>query len=270
MMKGAMPDSYSTDEQRAFAQGVAQRFGLVPNFFLSARDAPEVTAKLWEFAKAAYVDTPIPSLFKERLFVYLSRFCGVRYCITRHCAFLLGYGHAAGDPAARAQTVAQAIRLLKTLPPWRRDFDAVLDGLESAQVAASWPEPDSQLEDWIFAAATVVFVEPARSERARRALRHALGGKRFEMLMGLLAFIRTAHYWTLLHPELELEDDVQAMLGLDEELTRLLLEDPEAAQCDMGVRLFAELEELRDLNERRELERPIASSNGAPGNRRCC
>ena len=250
-----MLDDHKTDEQRAFSQEVAQRFGLIPNFFLSATDAPDVTAKLWEFAKAAYLDTPIPSLFKERLFVYLSRFCPVRYCITRHCAFLLGYGHAAGDPAARAQTVAQAIRLLKTLPPWRRDFDAVLDGLESAQVAASWPEPDSQLENWIFAAATVLFVEPARSERARRALRQALGGKRFEMLMGLLAFIRTAHYWTLLHPELELEDDVQAMLGLDEELTRLLLEDPEAAQCDMGVRLFAELEELRDLNERRELER---------------
>ena len=238
-----------------FPDEVAHRFGLVPNFFLSARDAPEVTAKLWEFAKAAYFDTPIPSLFKERLFVYLSRFCEVRYCITRHCAFLLGYGHAAGDPAARAQTVAQAIRLLKTLPPWRREFDAVLDGLESAPVAGSWPEPDSQLEDWIFAAATVVFVEPARSERARRALRQALGGERFEMLIGLLAFIRTAHYWTLLHPEIELEDDVQAMLRLDEELARLLLDDPEAARCDMGMRLFAELEELRDLNERRELER---------------
>ena len=244
-----------TDEQRAFSQEVAQRFGLVPNFFVSARDAPDVTAKLWEFAKAAYLDTPIPSLFKERLFVYLSRFCAVRYCITRHCAFLLGYGHAAGDPAARAQTVAQAIRLLKTLPPWRREFDVVLDGLESEPMPGSWPEPDSQLEDWIFAAATVVFVEPARSERARRALRQALGGERFEMLMGLLAFIRTVHYWTLLHPEIEFEDDVQAMLRLDEELARLLLDDPEAARCDMGVRLFAELEELRDLNERRELER---------------
>ena len=31
----------NTDEQRAFTQEVAQRFGLVPNFFLSARDAPE-------------------------------------------------------------------------------------------------------------------------------------------------------------------------------------------------------------------------------------
>ena len=65
-----------TDEQRAFSQEVAQRFGLVPNFFVSARDAPEVTAKLWEFAKSAYLDTPIPSLFKEtavRLLVALLR-----------------------------------------------------------------------------------------------------------------------------------------------------------------------------------------------------
>ena len=60
-----MLDDHKTDEQRAFSQEVAQRFGLIPNFFLSATDAPEVTAKLWEFAKAAYFDTPIPSLFKE-------------------------------------------------------------------------------------------------------------------------------------------------------------------------------------------------------------
>jgi hypothetical protein len=35
----------------------------------------------------------------------------------------------------------------------------------------------------------------------------------------------------------------------------LLLEDPEAARCDMSVRLFEELTELRDLHERRELEK---------------
>jgi hypothetical protein len=46
--------------------------------------------ELWLFAKAAYLDAPIPTLFKERLFVYLSRFCEVRYCITRHVGFLWG------------------------------------------------------------------------------------------------------------------------------------------------------------------------------------
>jgi hypothetical protein len=52
--------------------------------------------------------------------------------------------------------------------------------------------------------------------------------------MGLLAFIRTAHYWTVLHPELSFEDDVRDLLMVKDELARLLLEDQEAARCDMG------------------------------------
>jgi len=241
-------------EQTPFRREVESRFGLVPNFFLSARDAPEIVDKLWDFAKSAYFDNPIPSLFKERLFVYLSRFCEVRYCITRHCAFLLGYGHSAGDPSVAVQTVAQAIKLLSAPTPWQRDMDAVLSGLEGSATEQSWPEPEGKLEDWIFAAATLLFAEPARSDQARQALRKALGGQRFEHLMGLLAFIRTAHYWTVLHPDIVVEEDVRELLSANQELARLLLEDPEAARCDMSVRLFQELEGLRELHERRELE----------------
>jgi hypothetical protein len=79
-----------SNAQTPFQREVARRFGIVPNFFASAPDAPEIIEKLWDFAKAAYLDNPIPSLFKERLFVYLSRFCEVRYCVVRHCAFLVG------------------------------------------------------------------------------------------------------------------------------------------------------------------------------------
>lgn len=238
-----------------FQREVTSRFGLVPNFFASAPDAPEIIERLWEFAKAGYLDNPIPSLFKERLFVYLSRFCEVRYCIVRHCAFLVGRGHSSDDPAVEVQTVEQAIKLLKTAPPWERDPEAILRQLEGLPSLKKWPAAETQAEDWLIAAATLVFVEARRAERARRALRRALGGNRFEHLMGLLAFIRTAHYWTVLHPELSFEEDALELLKVSEELTRLLLEDPEAARCDMGVRLFAELAELRDLNEKRELEK---------------
>ena len=228
---------------------------MVPNFFSSAPDAPEIIEKLWDFAKSAYLDNPIPALFKERLFTYLSRFCEVRYCIARHCAFLVGYGHSSGDPSAPPQTVEQAIRLLMKQTPWQRDIDGILSALEAAPAAVDWPLPETDLEDQVFSAASVVFVEPARSDRARRALRHVLGGRRFEYLLALLAFIRTAHYWTVIHPDLILEEDVNHLLATEEELARLLLQDPEAARCDMGVRLFSELEDLRALNERRELER---------------
>lgn len=207
----------------------------MPHFFSSAPDAPEIIKKLWDFGQSAYLDNPMPSVFKERLFVYLSRFCENRYCITRHCAFLVGRGHSSGDPAAAPQSVEQAIRLLAKPTPWQRDSDAWLVALETAFPAASWPDADTALEDQLFAAAALLFVEGARSERARRALRHALGGQRFEHFVGLLAFIRTAHYWTVLHPSLSREEDVQALLDANAELARLLLGDPEAARCDMGT-----------------------------------
>ena len=127
----------------AFEREVAGRFGLVPNFFSSAPDAPELVERLWEFAKAGYLDNPIPALFKERLFVYLSRFCQVRYCIIRHCGFLLGYGHSSGDPSAPRQTVEQAIRLLRAPPPWQRNSDAVMLALEARSSAADWPSPET-------------------------------------------------------------------------------------------------------------------------------
>jgi two-component sensor histidine kinase len=239
----------------AFQREVASRFGLVPNFFSSAPDAPEVIERLWAFAKAGYLDNPIPSLFKERLFVYLSRFCEVRYCIARHCAFLVGRGHSSGDPSVAVQSIEQAIKLLKTPPPWDRDHEVIVGGLEAFPTVMEWPAPETEGEDWLIAAATLLFVEPRRAERARRALRKALGGNRFEHLMGLLAFIRTAHYWTVVHPELSLEEDVRDLLKVNEELARLVLEDQEAARCDMGIRLFQELSELRELNEKHELEK---------------
>jgi len=177
-----------------FHRDVIRRFGLVPNFFMSAPEAPEIVEKLWDFAKSAYLDNPIPSLFKERLFVFLSRFCQVRYCIVRHCGFLVGYGHSSGDATAPPQSVEQVLGLLRTAPPWRRELHPIYERLVAFKTPTDWPDPGSEIEDCVFAAAALIFVEPGKSTRARDALRQALGGKRLEYLMALLAFIRAAHF----------------------------------------------------------------------------
>ena len=124
-----------------FQREVASRFGLVPNFFVAEPDAPEIVERLWAFAVSAYFDNPIPSLFKERLFVYLSRFCEVRYCIIRHCAFLLGYGHSAGDPAVDVQSVEQVLRLLSRSTPWERGRDNVAEALKASPPAPTGRRP---------------------------------------------------------------------------------------------------------------------------------
>jgi len=90
----AQPASTTASELQ---RRVRERFGVLPNFFRLSPETPEITEKLWGFAQAAYLDNPLPSVFKERLFVYLSRFCAVRYCIARHTGFLIGLGRPAGD-----------------------------------------------------------------------------------------------------------------------------------------------------------------------------
>jgi signal transduction histidine kinase len=241
-----------------FEAEVTSRFGILPNFFRSARAAPELVEQLWGFAKAGYLDNPMPSVFKERLFVWLSRFCAMRYCIVRHVGFLLGeaHGRAAGDANAQPQTVDEVITLLRRPSPWMRDMAPVYSSLEAApRPDGRWPSAGSRLEDEIFACAAVMFVEPARCESARRALIRALGQRDYEFLSGCLAFIRTAHYWTMLHPEIESEEDMLELMRRHEELARLLMEDSEADRCEMSVRTFAELESLRELNERQELQK---------------
>jgi two-component sensor histidine kinase len=246
------PQNTSRDD---FEGEVAARFGLVPNFFRSAPDAPLIVRELWLFARSAYLDTPIPTLFKERLFVYLSRFCEVRYCITRHCGFLLGLGRSAGDPDAPVMTVAQVVRLLQRQIPSNEQIGAALARLEAVAEPINWPSPETSYDEDLLTSATVLFLQPARADRAKRALRIALGGEKFELLIGFLTFIRSAHYWTLMHPELALEDDVKELLRDHEELAKLLLDDFEAGRGEMGARLFEELVSLREFNEREELEK---------------
>ena len=215
----------------AFHRDATNHFGLVPEFFVSAPDAPEILERLWDFAKSAYIGNPMPSLFKERLFVFLSRFCSVRYCVIRHCGFLVGCGYASGDPSAAPQSIDQVIALLKTNPPWRRQLEPIFRTLGQIKQPIDWPSPGDVMEDGIFALATLIFVEHAQAERARQALRQTLGGRRLEYLLALLAFIRTAHFWTMQHPGLQIEDDMRELMTNNKELASLLLQDP-----DLGYR----------------------------------
>jgi hypothetical protein len=156
---------------------VKKRFRIVPNFFVST-PMRRKSSKSCGISQGRRTSTPMPTLFKERLFVFLSRFCPVRYCLVRHCGFLVGYGHSSGDPDAKLQTIDQVIKLLTTPPPWHRSLDPIYQRLEAIKDPFEWPEPDSDAEDGMFAAATLIFVEPGKSERARHSLRQALGAKR--------------------------------------------------------------------------------------------
>jgi PAS domain S-box-containing protein len=247
--------------KQSFVDEVTSRFGVLPNFFCSAPSAESLVEQLWEFAKAGYLDSPLPSLFKERLFVHLSRFCEVRYCIVRHVGFLIGEGRPAGDSTVVPQTIEQVIALLHRPLPDAPQLALGLGRLEGHQSPVGIPDAGTQLEWDLFKALTIVFLEPRRSDRARRAIVCAFGENRFEIFTAFLAFVRTAHFWTETHPTLEYEPDMLAVMAKHDELAHLLLDRTEAERTKAGETLRRTLAELQDsLGERARVEEALRVS----------
>ena len=227
------------------ANHVEERFGVLPNFFRLAPETPEITEKLWGFAQAAYLDNPLPSVFKERLFVHLSRFCAVRYCIARHVGFLVGLGHPAGDPTASTQSVADVVKLLRRPFPRGQELQSRLSLCAACPAPiAEMPTADTQLEDAIFVLAGHVFLKTSDYVLCLEALSRLFGPVRLQYLLLFLAFVRAAHYWTETHPEIAFEDDINNLLATHEALANCILNDPEARDS-ISQSLLDELPALR-------------------------
>src|SRR6266852_4705370 len=225
---------------------VGKRFGVLPNFFRLAPQTPEITEKLWGFAQGAYLDSPLPSLFKERLFVYLSRFCSVRYCIARHAGFLAGLGRASGDKRARAQSIVEIVGLLQRPFPRGNELELCLSLCASCPAPlVEMPSTDSQMEETIFAFAGHVFLQTPQASACLDALERLLGVVQLQYLLLFLAFVRAAHYWTKVHPEIEFEDDIKHLLASHEALANCILNDSEAPSDSVSQSLLDELPSLR-------------------------
>jgi PAS domain S-box-containing protein len=225
---------------------VNDRFGVLPNFFRLSPETPEITEKLWGFAQAAYLDNPLPSVFKERLFVHLSRFCAVRYCIARHTGFLIGLGRPAGDKDARAASIVDVVKLLRRpLPRGPELKSRILFCSNCPAPLIEMPAADTQMEDGIFSLACHVFLQTADAPECLDALERLLGIVRFQYLLLFLAFVRAAHYWTRVHPEIEFEDDIKQLLATHEALASCILDDPEASTDKIAQSILDELPALR-------------------------
>jgi PAS domain S-box-containing protein len=158
----------------------------------------------------------------------------------------VGRGHPAGDQGARAQTIAEVVDLLRR--PFPRGSEVQLRLSLCAMCPtplAELPAADSQTEDAIFALAGHVFLQTADASACIDALERLLGAMRFQYLLLFLTFVRAAHYWTRVHPEIQFEDDVQQLLATHEALASCILNDPEISADQISQALLDELPALR-------------------------
>lgn len=201
--------------------------GVLPAYFAVQPDSAAARS-LWEQAKLSYLDNPLPSLLKERLFAYLSRFCEAPYCIARHAAFLRGSGHPAGDPGAPPTSADDVLALLARPVLVGEEFDKSVAILEAGRGELEWPAAESHEEHALLSCVASIYLSDARRRRSEASLRAAFGEQRFEQLLALLAFIRTVHFWAESRTDLAYDSDVEEMLCQDDRL-RTWVEDYQAA-----------------------------------------
>jgi signal transduction histidine kinase/CheY-like chemotaxis protein len=198
-------------------QEIEARLGLVPAIFRAPESAAAQTQGLWEWAKASYLDNPLPALFKQRLCVALARSSGSRYGLTRHVGFLMGYGHPAGDASTPPQSPSEVLALLAVPASSASALSEAIAVLETHPLAPV-PLPGSMAELAIFQCCAAIMNRPAESGKPSAALRKVLGRDNTELVMALLLYLRTAYTWAQMHPDVALEPDLLAMLAAHPEI----------------------------------------------------
>ncbi|TWU42444.1 PAS domain-containing sensor histidine kinase [Novipirellula artificiosorum] len=194
---------------------VVDRLGIYPSFFLVGHQDPDIVQNLWTQTQLAYLDNPIPGAFKERLFLYLSRYCGRPYCVARHAAWLMASHAASEDDAQLLRSAERLVDMLDRAALNREQMQIHLDRLQpvsSIESTDRWPEAQSEVEESVFACAVSVFRGDETSTACQAALRGWLRPHWFERLVLFLSFVRTAHFWTETHEGIKLEDDAEQML----------------------------------------------------------
>lgn len=198
------------------AEIIIQFFGFLPPLFIPAQQTPHVLHNLFQQTISAYIYNPIPILFREQLFAYLSRYCSVRYSIVCHCCVLRSLGMAAHE----------VLTLLETPPLTDLEIEPHLQILAAmASSSSHWPESGSPTERSLFLCAVFLSLLPERAAHVRNSVRLFLSDAYYNALIEFLSYVKTCHFWVETHPELSLETDKRVQHHLD----ALLTDEPKLA-----------------------------------------
>ncbi|MBE9177538.1 hypothetical protein IQ268_02970 [Oculatella sp. LEGE 06141] len=186
---------------------IEEHLGFFPPFFAPALHTPQVLENLWQQTLLAYINNPLPALFKEKLSAYLSRYCSVPYCMICHSCALYPLGMQASDILA----------WLELPPPTRPDVEQHLERLATQpEWLAVWTEKHHPaLEESLLACTIFIAQEQEAGQECRQALSHLLEPAHYQSLVMLIAYIKTCLVWMEAHPQVACEVDqrIQKYLG---------------------------------------------------------
>lgn len=191
---------------------IEDKFGFFPSFFSPALQNAKVLENLWQQTLSAYINNPLPALFKEKLSAYLSRYCEYPYCMICHSCSLHFLGMKAKEVLALLESpLLEEIEIDKHLYILAQAPDELILALDL----------NPALEESLLYCAIFISKEKD-SAYCRSELRRLLGTVNYQHLISFIAYVKTCHVWIEAHPEVVLEADKRVI----DHLGALLEQEP--------------------------------------------
>lgn len=177
---------------------ISSAFGYVPAY-LTVVDSPAVLATLWADMRSGYVDNQLPKIFRDKVMAYLSRYCGIPYCLVVHSCMLIPLG----------MTPAEVFAFVELPLPNDADMRGVIRRLDAiAGVLDEMPPAGSELDGALVRCIIGIYSGNSLSEEGRKACRRVLGPERYDQLILFLAWVSSLFVWIDAHPEIDYRKDV--------------------------------------------------------------
>ena len=193
------PNSYLTKTE------IAKQLGYFPAFLLPAVNSSLIFRSLVQQTLSAYINNPLPNLFKEKLFVCLSRHFGISYFTICHSCTLQSLGMSA----------AEILNLAKiTSPCTEEDITADLNLLRRQWGDGKRWCDNVQLETGLLRCAYLIFLHPSKAANCIKTLQQLLGIASYNYLIIFLGYIKLCHQWVASNPEISHQQDSRSQLHL--------------------------------------------------------
>lgn len=195
---------------------IIQQLGYFPAFLNPAIEFPEIFRSLVRQTFLAYELNPLPSVFKEKLFVYISRYYGLGYFTICHSCTLRSHNISASEILALGEI---------PYPQSTEDIQSDLTLLNNPSEITEKSTYSHSLESSLLRCSILIFSAPSKSENCMKVLQKLLGAVKYNYLILLLGYIKLCHHWVKNHPQISHEQDNRSQLYLGS----LLLSKPKLA-----------------------------------------
>jgi signal transduction histidine kinase len=192
-------------------QIIVTQLGFIPPFFGPAFNDPMILDNLWYQTQTAYLENPLPHLFKEKIATLLARYCPVPYCLFCHTSTLRPLG----------MTGADILNLVMMKTPTSDEIRSKVGQFTVGQ-KVKFPEAGSELEENVLTCVVSIYLN-IESDMCHKKLREVLEPPSYNYLILFLAYNKTALTWAEGHPEISYQDDKRVLDNLDE----ILRQEPE-------------------------------------------